>query len=311
MKLSFYIDRTNYKMKIDKILVDKIHNISRKKIRRLLDSGNVFVNDKVKTYSSTVLKVGDKIQVHNFDEIEQPDTYASIEDLILYEDKESLVVNKLPGLTCDQGSKKSNSVTSFFEKGLIKERGLKSINLYLCHRLDKDTSGALILAKNHGSRDWYINQFRTRSIKKTYIAICHHFPEKKNWQLENYLSKISPIDRRVKVLATGGNQAITKFRKISHNTIKKVSLIQCIPVTGRSHQIRFHLCQSSIPILGDLTYSKDLKLARSSGVRTHCLHAQKIEFTPYKKTKSHSVKAFFLMNMTQVAKNLKIHLNDI
>ena len=311
MEQVFYIDQDHSKQKIDKIILSKLKSLSRRKVRRLLDSGKVFVNGVRKTYASTPLQIGDKISVHWSESCLVSASKIRIKDYILYEDEHTLVFNKLPGLVCDQERKSYSNVLKFVESGLKEERNLPNLKLYLCHRLDKDTSGALILAKNKKSCEWVIKQFRERAVKKTYLAICRGLPKEHRWEVRNHLSKISGKNGFVRPVHSGGKHAITIFRTLSTDSKKDLSLIECRPLTGRSHQIRSHLSLGETPILGDLVYDNKTYSNERLEVSTHCLHAKKIEFIPYQKSNFQLVDTFLLDNFSKVLEATKIHLGDI
>ncbi len=188
---------------------------------------------------------------------------------ILFEDEFLLGLNKPPGLpsqpTVDR--KRDDLFT------LIKKQ-MKSENIYLHHRLDRDTSGVILLSKNKKANGPLTDMFREHKFTKIYWAISK--PQPKNpetWEIQNHIIARRKDGRSVKMFRTesGGDFAHTLFRKLAHSA--EADLIEARPLTGRTHQIRVHLLHSDASILGDSQYG-----GKDSRVPRLMLHAKELRF---------------------------------
>lgn len=231
--------------------------ISKKEIKRRIEDNCCTVNGVVERIASRKVVWKDHVEwdtsrvlVHKF-EFEP--------SKVLYEDADLLVYNKPPGIECDP-------------EGII--RLLKPHGrFFLVHRLDKFTSGALILAKTREAEKALLAFFKEREVGKCYLALADGVPKMKKGVIENYLGKVGQTHYgSVKPLL--GKSAKTAWSV--KTAYKNASLIVCHPETGRTHQIRVHLSELGHPILGDYQYGKKfickIKPARMM------LHAYKIEF---------------------------------
>jgi RluA family pseudouridine synthase len=183
---------------------------------------------------------------------------------ILWEDTGSVFFNKPPGLLTQETRKERHRHVV----PLLKAQ-LGYDPLYLCHRLDKDTSGVLLLAKTPEKLAYFMELFKTHSLAKTYWALVYGVPSIPQWQVKAPLSEVSPATGQVSVVSQGGRWAKTGFRLLAQNPTLGVSLIECSPQTGRTHQIRVHLEHSGYPLLGDVRYTKG---ARPLALPPHALY---------------------------------------
>jgi 23S rRNA pseudouridine955/2504/2580 synthase len=162
--------------------------------------------------------------------------------MILYEDEDYIVINKPPFLSSLEDRNE--------EINVLKLARMYHDNAQLCHRLDKDTSGALIISKHPDAYKFMTQAFEKRSVTKTYRAVSdglHHFSDLElEKALNTSLKGASHIDERY------GKRSVTIFNSI--RAYKKHTLINCNPITGRMHQIRVHLAYLKAPITGDITY---------------------------------------------------------
>ncbi len=214
-----------------------------KGLKRAIDTKGCRINGRLETISTRLLKKGDRIELELAEKIEKP--------LLLFEDEEICIYNKPPHLASeDVGGK-------------------------LVHRLDKETSGALIVAKTEAARKKMVDLFLKRAVKKQYLAIVDGIVLKKEGKIVSTLvEKRTPSGQIYSHSARGGKEAITHWRCLG--TGEKASLILCEPITGRTHQIRVHMKEMGHPILGDMHYAK--KLVSKLPARRHLLHAWKIAF---------------------------------
>jgi 23S rRNA-/tRNA-specific pseudouridylate synthase len=167
----------------------------------------------------------------------------------------------------------------------LKKSGRDREKLILLHRLDKETSGILLFATNANTATWITDQFRQRSLSKTYWALCRGLPKLRRFEVECYLSEIDKKTGLVREVNSGGKPSRTTFEERVSNAAIGASWIVCHPETGRSHQIRVHLEMKGLPIIGDKRYGRQLKHSIREDVATlgavhHMLHARELEFSP-------------------------------
>lgn len=194
---------------------------------------------------------------------------------ILYESPSCLVINKPRGVTVHP-AKQTKSEVTLIEK-LRKE--LKYKNLELVHRLDKETTGCLLVAKNPEVLAFLKKQFKDRTVKKIYLAIVAGVPREKKAMIDSPIGRSLVKRMKMSLFKTGkSREAITVYEVI--DSADDVALLKCEIKTGRTHQIRVHLASLGHPVLGDKTYGNDFSRAVSEkyGVQTMQLHAQKLEF---------------------------------
>lgn len=236
--------------------------VSKKQIKRLIESNHCLINQKMERFASTQVFLGDEVQFEQTLEV-KPSFHLKH---ILFEDPFLLIYNKPAGVTTDP-------------KGileLLKPHLNPHAPFFLTHRLDKDTSGALVLAKSAEVEAKLTESFASRHVKKEYLALVDGIPKNKEGVIENQLGKIGGFAGQTLYgqVMQGGKTAKTTWR--ASKTSKKGSLLHCFPETGRTHQIRVHLSEMGHPILGDYQYGKSFK----SPLRParHMLHAYRLSF---------------------------------
>lgn len=255
-------------IRVDVFVVKLLEDFSRSKVQKMFQEGLITVNDEL-VKASYILKMDDVVNVKVIlEEKEIKPINLNLE--VLHEDEELLVIYKPAGLIVHP-SESSNEVTLvnhllYHTKNLSLKGG--SDRPGIVHRLDKDTSGILVVAKTDNAYDFLVNQFKERTIKREYLAIVHH-PFKEDSGTINL-----PIIRdRVKmVVSPNGKEAITHFNVIDQN--ETYSFLKCSLETGRTHQIRVHLAYINHPIVADLVYGKSKKFKNYY----QALHAKKLEF---------------------------------
>lgn len=255
MTESFVVDKGERGVTLHAYLKGKLlGKCSAKAIKRAIDHKLCKVNGEVEWFSTRKLSPGDVIRIDL--------VLPAIPKLAapIYEDEEYLIVNKPPGM-----------VTESFAP------------LLLVHRLDKDTSGLLILAKTREAQEAMNPLFADRGVKKEYLAIVDGEVEKESWTVDNYLEKKASFSGGGiwGIASKGqGKRAITEFTLLEKGS--EASLILARPITGRTHQIRIHLQGSLHPVLGDGIYGR--RVTCSYVPKRHLLHAWKISFVhPLKK----------------------------
>ena len=231
--------------------------ISVKSLKRAIDGKRCTVNGKIETFSSHPLKKGDLVSWNAV----ARDNARKRSLLVLYEDQDLLIVDKPAGLVCEN---------RYFIP-LLKQRAS------LIHRLDKETSGIVMLAKHAEIMEEMIALFREKKILKKYLAVVDGNVVQKEGKIENFLRKKAhciPGQVMYEVTRGKGALAITCWKCLK--TVKNASLILCEPITGRTHQLRIHLSAMGHPILGDIQYGKRFRCPLHP--ERQLLHAYSIAF---------------------------------
>ncbi len=229
-----------------------------KAIKRAIDSKLCSVNNHIETISSLSLEEGDTVVLKEMAFEKKKSEKLKIP--ILFEDKELLIVAKPAGLVCDP-----QSIQSVFGQ------------VELVHRLDKETSGALILAKTPLAKEKMVVCFKERAIAKLYLAIVDGAVLKDEGTIDNFLGKKRALEGQTvygAVEQKKGQRAITHWRCL--NRSKSASVVCCEPYTGRTHQLRVHLSGMGHPILGDIQYGK--KFTSHYKPNRNLLHAYSVAF---------------------------------
>ncbi len=247
-------------IRIDKFLNDRLANVSRSKIQQGIDNGFVTVNNK---------PIKSNYKVHPNDEIiismpEPPrDTEVIPENIpldIIYEDEILMVLNKPAGMVVHPAHQNwsgtlVNALTFHFQN--LPQLPGNSGKPGLVHRIDKDTSGLLVIAKTEKAMTALAKQFFDHSIERTYQALIWGTPEPPEGTINVHLGR-SPKDRRVTIAFPDGDvgrHAVTHFKVLQD--LRYVSLVECKLETGRTHQIRAHMKYLGHPIFNDATYGGD------------------------------------------------------
>ena len=268
----------NAGQRIDNFLVRILKDVPKSRIYRMIRKGEVRVNGgRIKpTYR---LKTGDKVRVppHRARPEGQPACLGSaqlsrIEAAIIHEDERLLVLNKPAGLAVHGGS----GVSFGAIEALRRLRPGQSLEL--AHRLDRDTSGCLLIAKKRSALRKLHEQFRTGTLTKTYTLIAHGTWPRKELQINMPLTRYvtSSGERRVRT-DPAGKPSRTTFRILAHGS--GATLLSAQLHTGRTHQIRVHACATGHSISGDEKYASPEELAadRVLGIQRLCLHAARLE----------------------------------
>ena len=270
---SFIVDSTNIDMRIDRFLRNKLGKIPQSLIEKNLRSGKIKINKK-KVKSSFKVRIDDRIELFNFNFQEtinqRQDKFnptneiiKSNEDLIIDNNENFIVLNKSAGISVQGGTKSKKNLVDIFSKSDIFD-GTKP---YSVHRLDKDTSGVFIMAKNRQTAQLLTSLFRLRKVHKTYLAICHGEIEK---NLGEWNDDLIRYDNGKKII----EKAKTTFKVIDKNT--NSSLIEMKPITGRKHQLRKQLYNIGHSIYGDHKYRSSIS---TKGINKNLmLHSYQIRF---------------------------------
>ena len=248
--------------RLDKFVAENLTNISRSKIKSLIEKGLITVN-KFKKDPDYKLELNDKISINQKSEESSKLLGEDIKLNIVYEDKDILIINKPAGLVVHPGAgNKSGTLVN----ALIHYCGnsLSTIGDNsrpgIVHRIDKDTSGLLVVAKNDTAHLNLAKQFEEHTINRKYIALCWGKLKPTAGKLVSLISRSNK--NRIKMMSSKikGKEAITNYKTIETYFDKKgdtyASLVECKLETGRTHQIRVHLTEKGNSIIGDKVYGR-------------------------------------------------------
>ena len=272
MNRSYKIKPIHVTMRLDRWIKNNIGKYPQSLLEKSIRKGKIKLN-KRKTTSSYKLKNGDEINFYNFNyELKQKDKNKYIASKkILNENEKSLiennddfiVINKKSGVSVQGGTKSKNNLIDIFSNSPI----FKDTKPYSVHRLDKETSGVMIIAKNYSSAKLLTSLFRLRKIHKTYLAICHGIFRNKKGEIRGNLIKYEK-EKKISELA------ITNYNVIYSNNF--FSFLELKPITGRKHQLRKQLSFMGNPIVGDSKYN--IIKSKDKNENNLMLHAYKIKF---------------------------------
>ena len=273
MKKTINVDATYIDMRIDRFLRKHFGSIPQSLIERGLRSGKIKLN-KQKIRSSTKLKLNDLIELYNF-QIKKEIITKKVkfkpsntiikenEDFIIENNEDFIVLNKQAGISVQGGTKSKKNLIDIFSNSEI----FKDDKPYSVHRLDKDTSGVFLIAKNRPTAQLLTTLFRLRKVYKTYIAICHgEITIKDKGLMKNNLIR---YDETKKII----ENAETNYEILDKNN--NSTFIQLKPITGRKHQLRKQLFDLGHSIIGDKKYNS-YKIQKNN--KNLMLHSYEIKF---------------------------------
>ena len=270
---TFIVDKMDVNMRIDRLLRCKLGKIPQSLIEKSLRNGKIKLNKK-KVKSSYKVNSNDKIELFNFnfkEEIIQKkikfkpsdEIIKSNEDLIIDNNDNFIVLNKSSGISVQGGTKSKKNLVDIFAKSEI----FQGTKPYSVHRLDKDTSGVFIMAKNRETAQLLTSLFRLRKVHKTYLAICHGELEKNSGEWNDDLLRYDNGKRIIE-------KSKTIYKVIDKNS--NSSLVEMKPITGRKHQLRKQLFNLGHSIYGDQKYRS---LSSTKGINKNLmLHSYEIKF---------------------------------
>jgi len=243
----------DYNIRLDKYLMGKV-NYSRNKIQRLVKEQKVLVNDET-VKNNYLVRQNDVILI-----LEEKEKEIKPEDItlnIIYEDDDLLVVNKPSGMIVHPTiGVHSNTLVNAL---LNHCSNLSTLNGEfrpgIVHRLDKDTSGLLLIAKNNDTHLILIDQFKYNKIKRHYLALIHGIIKHEKGTIDAPIGRDDVDRRKMTVTNINAKKAITHFKVLER--FKKATLIECQLVTGRTHQIRVHLKYINHPLVNDPIYGEE------------------------------------------------------
>lgn len=251
-----------YIVKENEILIEFLKkmfsNLSKNSVKSLLHNEKIFVNGNMTTKYNHELNVGDVVEIR--------EKVAKNIDII-YEDKDIIVINKPSGLLTVATEKEKNKTAYHLVMEYLKKKN-KNNRIFIIHRLDKDTSGIIMFAKNERAKHLYQDNWNDIVKKRCYYAVIDGKMENKEGTIKSYLKENGNMVYSVK--DRSGKLAITEYKVLKER--KNISLLDINLKTGRKNQIRVHMKENKTPILGDLKYGEKSKL-----INRLALHAYKLE----------------------------------
>lgn len=270
----FLVDAIHNLERLDKVLCELMPDFSRSNLQKAISQGDVLVNDS-EVKANTKVKSGDWITVTIAEPVELKVEAEEMDLDILYEDHDLLVINKPKGLVVHPGAGNPNHT---LVNGLLAHcKDLSGINGVLrpgiVHRIDKDTSGCIVVAKNDKTHQGLSDQLSDHSLNRTYLALVHGIITHNAGKIEAPIGR-DPKDRqKMCVTPINAKEALTHFKVIER--FKDTTLVECKLETGRTHQIRVHFAYIGHPLVGDDKYT----IQNTLDTQGQMLHARKIEFT--------------------------------
>ena len=259
-------------IRVDKYVSDELDEIPREKIKDFIKASLIKVNNE-KVKPSTKLKMGDEIFIDD-SLFEVPEILP--EDIpldIVYENNDYAIINKQKNLIVHPAG---SIVTGTLVNALLFKYGYEGLSHIggedrpgIVHRLDKDTTGLMVIAKNNDSYRYLKELFETRQVRKEYLAIVFGNFDKKSGRIENFMDR-DPHNRRKMAVRPTGRKAISEYEVISE--VEGFSLVKVHIITGRTHQIRVHMTDINHPLLGDPVYGNFKHKFNLDHPLLHCTH---------------------------------------
>ena len=260
--------------RVDKFLVSCLPEFSRARLQGLIDDGYVSINNSPVRKSGQIIEAGAQVEVHVPPHVPSRLTAENIALDIIFENSDLIVVNKPAGMVVHPavGHDSGTLVHAVLGHDPQMEGIGGEERPGVVHRLDKETSGLILLAKNERAHRWLQDQFRLRQVDKTYLALVDGKPPTPTGRVEAPIARDPSHRKKMAVVPAGkGREAVSEYRTLE--SFRDHTLLEFHPLTGRTHQIRLHCAFLGCPIVGDPIYGRKhatLKIDR------HFLHAAKL-----------------------------------
>jgi 23S rRNA pseudouridine1911/1915/1917 synthase len=274
-KMNFEVEINGAGKRLDVYLSEIFADFSRSAIQKIIKNGKVHVNGKIEK-PRTELKIGDNLEIEI---AETPEIEIIPQDIpldIVYEDEDILIVNKKQGMVVHPGA---GNYEGTLVNALLHYTGGKLSNLNddrlrpgIVHRIDKDTSGLLLVAKTNEAHKGLAEQLKMHMVKREYRFICHGVIEEDKVTVDRPIAR-NPKDRLKMSVLEGGREAVTHFEVLER--FEKYTYMKARLETGRTHQIRVHSTYIGHPLMGDPIYGKKNEKFKLSG---QVLHAKTLGF---------------------------------
>jgi 23S rRNA pseudouridine1911/1915/1917 synthase len=258
----FSIEEEDTGVRLDVTLAKLIPDLTRSNLKKIIDLKQVKINNLIEKSPSKKLKTGDIVEVNFTPIVDIKILPTKIKLDIVYEDKDILIINKPAGMVVHPGAGNYkdtlvNALVYKYEKNLSDVNG--PIRPGIVHRIDKETSGLLVVAKNNKAHSNLGKQFSDHTIQRTYQALAWGVLRPLNGRIETLIGRSRKNRQLMSVTEITGKKSITNYKTIKVFNIKdipKISFVECRLETGRTHQIRVHMAYKSNSLLGDQQYGK-------------------------------------------------------
>tara|TARA_Y100000768_G_scaffold348874_1_gene298059 strand:+ start:68 stop:1048 length:981 start_codon:yes stop_codon:yes gene_type:complete len=291
--IKFFISKTFTGERLDLFLTKKLQNFTRSYVKKQIVDKKVKINNLTISSPSKKLKQNDKIEINIIKNATEKLRPAKIKLDIIYEDKDLLIVNKQKGMVVHPGAGNldntlANALAYIYKENLSDING--EFRPGIVHRIDKETSGLLVIAKNNLTHSELGKQFSSHSIKRKYLCLIWGVIRPINGKIKTLITRNIKNRQLMTVSEVKGKKAITNYKTLKVYNLKdvpKISLLECELETGRTHQIRVHLKFKGTSILGDKQYGKERQKYKKinsifynklKNLNGQALHAQTLEF---------------------------------
>ena len=285
--------KTEEKNRLDLYLAKNLENLSRSQIKKIIMAGHLKINDQTITEPSKKISIGDSILLEIANTKKDKIFPQKVNFEIIHEDEDIVLINKPPGLVVHPGAGNLdhtlvNGLLYLFKNNLSDLGG--DIRPGIVHRIDKDTSGVIVVAKNNYCHSKLSSQFEKHTIKRKYEALIWGVLRPLNGKIENKIGRSNYNRQKMAVRINKGKKAITNYKTIKvfqNKNVPTISLVELILETGRTHQIRVQMAHKGNPVLGDKIYGgqklkfKNINLELEKKIKSfnrQALHAKYLEF---------------------------------
>lgn len=270
---NYIIEEENVGKRLDLFVSENEVDMSRSFVQGIIEKQQVKVNGQIKK-SNYKLRVGDQVQVELAEPVELQVEAEDIPLDIIYEDSDVIVINKPQDMVVHPAP---GNYTGTLVNGLLYHcKDLSGINGVIrpgiVHRIDKDTSGVLVVAKNDKSHNSLAMQLKDHSMKRTYYAIVEGIVKEEEGTVRTNIGR-HPVERIKMAVVKDGKEAITNYKVLER--FKSNTLVECRLATGRTHQIRVHMAHLHHPLIGDQVYGYKKQKFKLQG---QALHAKNLGF---------------------------------
>ncbi|MFL2883520.1 MAG: RluA family pseudouridine synthase [Pelagibacteraceae bacterium] len=260
--IKFLSNKSDIGKRLDIILSERIEHLTRSSIKKIIESRNVSVNKLTVISPSKKIKFDDSISIKLIENNLERIKPSKIELDVHYEDKDLLIINKCAGMVVHPGAGNNentlaNALVFRYKKKLSDING--NLRPGIVHRIDKDTSGLLVVAKNNLTHASLGKQFSEHTIKRKYLALTWGVIRPLKGKINTLITRSKKNRQLMTVSDIKGKKAITNYKTLKVFIIKdipKISLIECELETGRTHQIRVHMQYKGVSLVGDNQYGK-------------------------------------------------------
>ena len=258
----FLVDGASNNLRLDKYLASKLSILTRSQVKKIILLNNVSINKEIVKSPSQKIKSGNIIDVYVEEKKTEHIKAEKMNIEIIHEDKDLIVINKQSGIVVHPGAGNKdgtlvNGLLHLYKKNLSDLNGLSRPGIV--HRIDKETSGLLVVAKTNFAHANLAEQFNKHTIKRKYLALIWGVIRPLNGKIITLLSRSKKNRQLMSVSERSGKKAITNYRTLKvfvKREIPKISLVECALETGRTHQIRVHLSHKGNGLVGDKKYGK-------------------------------------------------------